>query len=254
MNHHEELIIKYFDQELTSQELIEFNHLSETDSGFTAMYNQYADIHNAMDHLQLEQPSPNLLARFNTSLTNEIKHTKHSSKFNIRSIKYLAYAASVALLLAIGASLFSNQSNIPLNSNPSALNATNKNELLVGLNDQATTTRIEAVNNITKEKNTDKDILKAMIHILENDKSPNVRLAAVEALSQYDLSSQVKDAMLRRLTKESDDFVKISLIQALAKVKDSRAIDQYDQLINNQETPKYIRDEAQLAKLKLDVL
>lgn len=249
----ENQIIAYINQELNTQETEEVRKLIASEEHAAALYERYSQLLSDLSAQPLEVPRGDMQLRFEQYLADQKEETKKRAN-RIIPLTWLAYAASIVLLVAVGTAIGVKVGSSNSNNEIYAHHESQQAQLLTLINDKSVTNRIEAVNVATRLECPDRVVAEAIIKTLETDESPNVRLAAVEALKFYFGSQEVRDALLRQLSQEEDDFVKIALIQALADGNDQRALIKFEQLIENQETPKYIRDEAQLAKLKFDVL
>ena len=96
----------------------------------------------------------------------------------------------------------------------------------------------------------DAQIKNVLIKSLTEDKSANVRLAAVESLAEKINDEWVRVHMIRALSVETDPFVQIALIDALSKTKSDDAQRVIKELVEDEEMPKFIRDEAQVGLLE----
>jgi hypothetical protein len=194
-----------------------------------------------LDNQETEIPSNNLRMNFEKMLAQEIeekqpKIVQLKTKTDWKS--YLKVAASV--LLVVSAFLIGKyQSNFSSIEN-------NKQEVLALLEDNSASKRILAVSNAEEFTNKDTKIIEALINRLFFDKNTNVRLAAAEALSKFSSEALVKDALIKSLKTDKSTSVQIEVIQILSRIKEKRAIKPMKRMLENEETPQYVKQQLQL--------
>ena len=244
----ENIIIDYFNGVLTLDAEESMFMTMETKPEMKALYEQYLELESAIDGEELAQPSPGFSHRFNQMLEEEIKGQKKEIPF---PYKILAYAASVMLLITLGVMIGQNNFQEKLLNTQSRELVQLRKEMKAMINDQSVTNRIEAVNVAYNLPKADDKVIDILINTMQSDPSSNVRLAAVEALVGMPITKASKSAIYDRLEKEEDDFVKIALIQAVVSINDKNSVYLLDRITQDEMTPKFIKDEAQIAQLKL---
>jgi HEAT repeat protein len=152
--------------------------------------------------------------------------------------QYLRVAASVLIVLSAFL-LGKYQTNITTNKN-------NQEKILALLEDNSASKRILAVTNAEEFTNKDTKIIEALINRLIFDKNTNVRLAAAEALSKFSKETLVRDAFIKSLETDKNSSVQIEVIQILAKIQEKRAVKPMQKLLDNEETPQYVKQQLQL--------
>lgn len=111
--------------------------------------------------------------------------------------------------------------------------------------------RIAGVNASFKLKEADDEIITVLINTMKNDNNINVRLAAIEALYQFSSEERVKDAFVHALARQKEPVIQLTLINILVNLKENRAIDHMQKIIEDKQTIKSVKDEAQLGVYKL---
>lgn len=190
---------------------------------------------------EIEIPSNDLRANFEKILAqqmqeNEPKVVQLQPKTNWKS--YLRVAASI-LLIVSAFLLGKHQSETTTIS-------TNKEQVLASLEDNSASQRILAVTNAEEFTNKDTKIIEALINRLFFDKNTNVRLAAAEALSKFSSETIVRDALIKSLETDKNTSVQIELITILSKIQEKRAIKPMREMLENEETPQYVKQQLQL--------
>jgi hypothetical protein len=87
--------------------------------------------------------------------------------------------------------------------------------------------------------------LDALLRTLDEDSSPNVRLAAVDALYLFRDSPGVREGLVRSLSRQTSPVVQVALINLLADIKEARAAEALKGLIENKELAPEVRSKAE---------
>jgi HEAT repeat protein len=120
-----------------------------------------------------------------------------------------------------------------------------KQALFAKLNNmESPSQRITAAAGAYELKNTDKDIVDALVKTMNGDPNTNVRLAALEALSRFHRESYVKKQLIASLKKQKDPMVQIELIQLLTRMKETTILQELDKIVNDENTIKAVKDHA----------
>jgi HEAT repeat protein len=84
-----------------------------------------------------------------------------------------------------------------------------------------------------------------LIHTLDTDPNPNVRLAACEALVRLRADPRVGPALVEALPLQTDPNVQITLIDALVTLREIRAVPQLEELAKKPEALPAVRLQAE---------
>jgi cell division protein FtsN len=139
---------------------------------------------------------------------------------------------------------------IPVTRNPKRSNESiafdeKKQVLFAGLNDMSSSSqRLNAAVKAYQFKDTDKDIVNALVKTMNTDPNTNVRLAALDALSRFYREPYVKQQLVASLTKQKDPMVQIELIQLLTKMKQTSILKELEKITNDENTLKAVKDQA----------
>lgn len=105
--------------------------------------------------------------------------------------------------------------------------------------------RIQAVNQSYELEQIDQDITQLLINTLNFDANVNVRLAACQALTHFANKPGVREALIQSLKIQTDPNLQISLIDALVTMKEKRAVDEMQRLVQNQQVLDAVRQKAE---------
>jgi hypothetical protein len=105
--------------------------------------------------------------------------------------------------------------------------------------------RIRAVNQATELSQADQEITQLLINTMNFDDNVNVRLAACEALYRFKNEPGVREAFIQSLKIQTDPNVQLVLIDILVDIKEKRAVDEMQRLIQDKNTMKVVRHKAE---------
>lgn len=241
-------IIDYLEDQLSFEDRMKFEEDLKTDQNLKQEFEEYRKLYGEFDDLDIEKPSQSLKSNFEQLLNEEIKQNRSTK---ILTMKNIRNAASIAAILVIGILVGQNwtQSN-QLDTQNAILLA----EMRENIKSTSVSGRIEAVQVSQKFVSNDPEIevLNTLISTLTNDISPNVRLAAAEALDRFAEKENVRAVFVRQLSVETDPFVLIALINTLSDQKVEKAIDPLQNLTKAKDIAKFIKDEAHLGLIKIE--
>lgn len=99
--------------------------------------------------------------------------------------------------------------------------------------------RIQGVSYSADIKNPNDTTLAALFKAVDSDPSPNVRLAAVDALYLFRDRPGVRESLVKSLSVQTYPLVQVALIDFLVEVREARAVEALKTLIEaGQLTPE----------------
>ncbi|GAB3882217.1 HEAT repeat domain-containing protein [Spirosoma agri] len=105
--------------------------------------------------------------------------------------------------------------------------------------------RIQAVNQSYELTQVDRAITQLLINTLNFDANVNVRLAACQALTRFENEPEVREALIQSLAIQTDPNVQLTLIDVLVSIKEKRAVDEIQRLVQNQNVLDVVRTRAE---------
>ncbi|MEE9362655.1 MAG: HEAT repeat domain-containing protein [Cellulophaga sp.] len=116
--------------------------------------------------------------------------------------------------------------------------------LLAMIDNRSPSKRIKAVNITEEFVKPNAKVLEALINRMQYDSNSNVRLAAAEAIAKFTESEKVKTALISALSSEKNPSIQIEIIHILVKIQDKRAIEPMKKLLEEPETPNYVKEQV----------
>ena len=112
--------------------------------------------------------------------------------------------------------------------------------------------RLKVINTIEDTSTPpDADLIGALVHTMNYDESPNVRMAAVETLGRFIDQDVVRAEMVHSLGEQDNPIVQVTMINLLMKAEEKSAIAPIRKIADNKNSPPEVRQTAEIA---LDML
>ena len=232
-----------------------------------------------LDALAAEpEPGPRLREQFYAMLETHQREADAPSPFAIArgridqffasllpSAPTLQFALSLALLLgglfagqrflakAPAAAPVDNSAKIELAALKAQMDSMGQLVTYSLLQQQSTSDRMKTVLATMDLKSPDRKVLTDLVGSLAFDPSINVRLSAVEALSQHADDSLVRAGVLSALPRENAPLVQVAMIELLAGAREQAAQPVFEKLSRDENLDHNVRDAARraLAVLRL---
>jgi len=170
------------------------------------------------------------------------------SKRSPLTANLLKIAASVALLIA-GFLLGKQQSQEGHNKEIAQLTEEKlefkQTAMLSLMENESASRRIQGVNFIEEFADPDEAIVTALTERMLYDENTNVRAAAVEVLSRFTSSENVKNTFIKALKTEKDPGIQIEIIQTLGKIQEKKAIIPMQELLQQEEIQPFVKKQIE---------
>lgn len=97
----------------------------------------------------------------------------------------------------------------------------------------------------------DTDVVKALVHAMNEDENTNVRLAALEALAKFQRHPQVKAALIASLNIQKDPVIQIALIRMMVQINAQGVKERLERITTDEDALPAVKDEAHAGILRL---
>ncbi|MFK7773262.1 MAG: hypothetical protein AB8F94_14030 [Saprospiraceae bacterium] len=255
----ENKLIDYLDNALTSEQRVEVEQELEKSTELRQTLDELKTVMSEMETAEEFQPSVNLKNNFDQFLQKEISQQSGGDanivafkKPNSGRNRFFFQIAAAAAILIMGVFIGKNlgEKAQVTETAISDLEVRLRTEMLELLEDKSTSGRIKAVN-ISYELKPNDEIVDALIQSMNIDKSTNVRIAAMEALSHFGEDANVRTALCHSLTVQTNPMIQLSLIKILVNMKEKQAVEYFEKIIENESTTPEVKDEAQMGIFKM---
>ena len=113
------------------------------------------------------------------------------------------------------------------------------------LKEESSSYRIQGINYVEEMNYPDDNVIAALFRTLNNDKSSNVRLAALYALGKFSYQKSVTDSLVSSLAMQTDPLLQITLINMLVDRREKSAVRLMKQIIDNKGTMTEVKTAAE---------
>lgn len=252
----EGLLIDFIDGRLGESERKEVRELLSNDSEVQVLFEQLKQVTAAMDRSSEMNPSAKLHNSFQLMLKEEAARENAPKQRQVFFTPAVLRAAAAVLLVMVGAvaGYYINKYNVQQErlAELERQYQEQKREMLTKIEDQnSASQRMRGVNVALEINRADDDVVNALVKALNEDKNTNVRLAALDALSNFKDEPKVRKELIGALSKQTDPIVQIALIQLMVKMKEKGIINDLNKIIEESDAIKPVKDEAYSGILKL---
>jgi HEAT repeat protein len=119
------------------------------------------------------------------------------------------------------------------------------------LQQQSASDRLRGVNFAYRVEQPDPQVLSALLTTVNHDPSVNVRLAAVDALRNFDDSPVGRNGLVQALSKQDSPMVQIQILDQIVELREKSAVSAIQFLLSNPSLNPDVRQRAQWALKQL---
>jgi anti-sigma-K factor RskA len=256
------LMIEYIDGALNDEDARRVDeHLSSCEDCRAEMANMKSLLMK-LDDFEMEEPSENLKRNFQSMVDsyslgmNNRKIPWHEAVGNwIESwwpkrplIQFVTTVAVLIIGLVTGLNIsYKTGSKNDIAQLKTGMNQLNKVVMTSLLNQSSAADRISGLSKTGQLKNVDNQFYSTLLLLLNSDPNVNVRLAAVNALTNFVDNEYVRRELVISLGLQSSPLVQVSLIDLLASIKEADSSSTLIRMINNPEVNEQVKERARKA-------
>ncbi|MEZ5044293.1 MAG: HEAT repeat domain-containing protein [Saprospiraceae bacterium] len=239
-------LIRYVEGELPEKERAKLEIALAASPALQTELSSLLALYEAIDSAAEVSPSLDLDVRFYAMLDKEKALTASTKKSpRIISLRLLAAAITLLLLVTVGGLWqFKQQQQRQINLLQAEVIETQKMLILSMLQHASASDRLQAVNVSLDQHQMDDQIVGALAQALNYDENVNVRLKAVEALSQFLPEDRVLQVFIESLSQQAYPQVQIALIEALTLAKKKEAVTIFQGILEREDLMDIVKDKA----------
>jgi hypothetical protein len=121
------------------------------------------------------------------------------------------------------------------------------------LRDQSPSSRIQGVTFGSQVAQPGRPIERALLYVVNQDASVNVRLAAVDALEKLAGNPEIRRALVEALPMQDSPLVETAIVDVLVRANDTEAVPALRQLVRDAQADESVRQWAAAGVRKLEV-
>lgn len=242
----------YYEGQLENSVHVEFeNHLkycNNCQKEFMEIQKLMETLHKVSDHkpdLQLENEFLAVLAEEKALSGNSLRKANTRTVF----ISVLKYASIILLMFScyyLGYFAKDNRYRVDVASLKQEKTELKSLMTLALLENESASKRIQGLHFAQELSHPEDEILDLLFNKMKYDDHISVRLASAQALKKFSMDDQVVLQFLKTLELEKDITMQLELIEILVDIKEKRAIPIMKELLQDQYSPEYVKEQIQL--------
>ena len=259
---HIELITGYLQGTLTQEQREEFDRLAESGGIDMAEVRSMETHFRDLGRLPAPEPPAGMGERFHAMLQQERAKRQQTESgashpaARIHWLHRLQPAASIAAVFLAGLLLglfFPGRgaNDVQVQQLAAEVHDLRETMLISLLDDASAAERLRAVNISMDIASPQDRVIDALVQTLRHDPSVNVRVAAVEALVRHGARPDVRQELVRAITRQPSPIVQITLADAMLALQEPGAIMEFQQLLEQDQVEEPVRDKIEQTMLAL---
>ena len=236
--------IDYLRGDLTKSQKEEFENFLSKNESFNDEFKELTSSWDFLNLVDTPKPSENMDAKFYTQLYSEKEEVKTSySKTTGLSALFGWFRPQYVfglLLLAIGllgGYLIKGDDNQQMvQSTEVETNSTIREKLVLTLLEQPSANqRLNGVSEAIKFTEVDEKVVNALLKTLNNDPNVNVRLAAIEALTNYVDNPKVRLGLIQAIPNQESPIIQVTLANLMLALEEKKSVEPFKRLLEKSE-------------------
>ncbi len=235
----------YLSGNLTEGEAKEFETFLEAHVECREKYEELMQSWEQLQAMQTPDPSEKMDEAFFNMLSSVIE--KEQGKAPKQSIVSMLSGifrpqwviGSFLLLIGLGVGYFLRPEVEPIPTQTIAANNETeevRQKLVLTLLDQPSANqRLQGVSEANKFENADDIVIKALLKTLNSDPNVNVRLAAIESLTNYVDKPEVRQGLVQSIPNQESPILQITLANLMVALQEKSSIAPFKQLLKQKE-------------------
>jgi hypothetical protein len=235
----------YLSGNLSEDEAKEFETFLEAHVEYREKYEELLKAWELLQTMQTPEPSEKMDEAFFSMLSSEMEKEqgrvpKQSIVSMLSGIFRPQWVIGIFLLLiglGVGYFLRPEVESIPIQT-IAANNETEevRQKLVLTLLDQPSANqRLQGVSEANKFENADDIVIKALLKTLNSDPNVNVRLAAIESLTNYVDKPEVRQGLVQSIPNQESPIIQITLANLMVALQEKSSIAPFKQLLKQKE-------------------
>lgn len=238
---------------MTESDAALFETFLKEHSEYKEAYSELEASWHMMQNLEAPEPSSQMDDAFFAKLSEEIEKNEEKN-VKVISKQWFGWLkpqfALGALLLAIGLGLgyifSSGGGDLPTDATVADETEAVRQKLVLTLLEQPSANqRLQGVGEANKIEDVDEIVVKALLKTLNSDANVNVRLAAIESLTNYVDNPLVRQGLVQAIPNQESPIVQVTLANLMVALQEKASIEPFKQLLKEQELDTTVKKRIQ---------
>jgi len=210
---------------------------------------QSSSLWTQMDTVHTPEPSPAMDQRFEAMLTG-YQSARKTPSFSLDMLwmwffrNWQVGLASLIIGLAVGF-LVAPKQNDKVDELASEVHDMKQMLMLTMIEKPQAQDRIKAVSMVSEIREADSKIIQSLISTLNQDKSVNVRLSALDALMSYGQKPEVRQALIESINKQDSPLLQVALADAMVALQEKSAVQPLNEVLSSPQLDATVKAKLQ---------
>lgn len=251
-------MMEYLSDSLEEDARIEFEAFLADNAEYRENFEKLNGTWKDLGKISIPEPTAKMDEGFFDMLNSEIEKTenlKNKSSSWVSTMAELLWKPQMAygiLLVVMGLSLGyllkSDTTNTAIETtvvrNPETENV--REQLVLTLLEQPSANkRLRGINEANKIQIVDDKVISALLKTLNNDTNVNVRLAAIESLTNYLDNPIVRGGLVQSIVKQDSPIVQVTLANLMVALQEKKSIEPFKTLMRTKELNTSVKQKLE---------
>ncbi|MBO3700311.1 hypothetical protein [Roseivirga sp. E12] len=109
------------------------------------------------------------------------------------------------------------------------------------LEEESVSERLKGVQMSSGLVSSNKEVTDAMFVTLNNDESTNVRMAALNLLSEYADDPAIREGLINSISEQESPLMQLALAELMVELQEQKAVKEFNQIIEGEYTPEEVK-------------
>lgn len=250
------LTMEFLKGDISKEDKILFEVFLQSNPAYKKEFDLFQSSWLSMDNEEIPEPSEEMDRRFFQLLNSEVEKNEHPIRvdkfWTLLAWLFKPQLAYGALILVIGLTVgyFLNQNEINKDVQPK-ISSTEETEqvrerfVLTLLEQPSANKRLEGVSEANKLSNVDETVIKALLKTLNNDSNVNVRLAAIESLTNYVDNPTVRQGLIQAIPNQESPIIQVTLANLMLALEEKKSIESFKQLLKEKKLDTTVKKKIE---------
>lgn len=237
--------IDYMSGVMSEDEKRDFEKFLKQSSEYADQFDELVSAWKMINKLDAPEPSPKMDETFFEMLSSEVEKTNKKNGWEtlmegLMMIFNPQLAYGILLLgIGLGVGYYMNSSddthsvqNIVSNEETEDV----RQKLVLTLLEQPSASqRLQGVSEANKFEDVDEMVIMALLQTLNNDSNVNVRLAAIESLTNYVNKPLVRQGLVKSIPNQESPILQVTLANLMVALQEKASIEPFKQLLKEKQ-------------------
>lgn len=249
------LALDYLRNTLLEYQKEEFEKLLEQED-FKGQFEELKEVWQMMEEIKVPDPSQAMDDTFFSVLGNEIeKQNKKKSPIKEYLNTLLSWlikpqlAYGLLFLVLIGGYFWNTRDNSSHSEDRTLVDSETeqvREKLVLTLLEQnSANKRLEGVSEANKIGKVDDQVVNALLRALNRDPNVNVRLAAIESLTNYVENPKVRQGLIQSIPNQESPIIQVTLANLMLALEEKKSIEPFKQLLEKPELDTTVKKKIE---------